>query len=114
MSYRIDASLQQGIPSLRFFDARSGKERLFWQQPETSNKEELRDAWRALFRHLALLSCIDRAAAGGKSPHITRIKRRDTGVEPNVIALDSPYEKTAHTRQSNVVFLPLRRAGAGR
>jgi len=115
VSYQIDASLQQGVPTLRLLDANSGQECLFWQMPVRRNEAELRDAWRALFRHLVLLSCINDVISGGNSRQQTiSIKRHETGLKANVVAVDSPREKTGHTRQSNVVFLPLRRTGAGR
>ena len=115
MSYQIDASLQQGIPSLRLLDTNSGRERLFWQLPMTCTEAELRDAWRVLFRRLALLSCIDHVVGDGNSCQQTiRIKGRESDVVQNVITADSPPEKTEQKRQSNVVYLPLRRIGAGR
>jgi len=113
MSYRIDAFLQQGIPSLRLLDAHSGKERLFWQQPVTDSEDELRHAWRLLFRRLALLSCIDQGSRnGGQRESTHNLTQREIAVNMNapqqMMIVDSAPEKAVRSRADNVFFLPLK------
>jgi hypothetical protein len=57
MSYRIDARLEQGYPSLTLIDASTGESRLYWRSDGTLGKDA---AWQDLFRKLMLISCIDR------------------------------------------------------
>jgi hypothetical protein len=113
MSYRIDAFLQQGIPSLRLLDAHSGKERLFWQQPVTDSEDELRHAWRLLFRRLALLSCIDQGTRnGGQRENTHNLTQREIAVNMNVgqqmMVVDSAPENAVRSRADNIFFLPLK------
>ena len=112
MSYQIDAFLQQGIPSLRLLDTHSGKERLFWQQPVTDNEDELRHAWRILFRRLALLSCIDQGTRdGGLRENVYNLNQREIAVNMNArqqqMMVDSVPEKAVRSKAGNVFFLPL-------
>jgi len=109
MSYQIDASLQQGIPSLRLIDARSGEERLFWQQPETTDDKEMRYAWRALFRRLVLLASGDHLVQ--EREH--RAARRHDGFFSRE-ARPAQLHELPEQQQSNVVYLPVRRSGAAR
>ena len=113
MSYQIDAFLQQGIPSLRLLDADSGKERLFWQQPVTDSEDELRHAWRLLFRRLALLSCLDQGTRnGGQRENTHNLNLREIAVKMNarqrMMVVDSAPEKAECSKAGNVFFLPLK------
>lgn len=103
MSYRIDATLEQGIPSLRLFDARSGEERLHWRQPTTTDECELRRAWQTLFKRIVLLSGADRVRR--HPPHGNRsvsVKRKSAAV------IDAQPRKPDVLRQGNVIYLLLR------
>ena len=115
MSYRIDAFLQQGIPSLRLLDADSGKERLFWQQPVTGSADELRNAWRTLFLRLALLSCSDQAIT---NDGMNNLNRRGIAVNMNsrqqLVVDNSVVERAVRSRTGNVFFLPLKQCRVGR
>jgi len=115
MSYRIDAFLQRGIPSLRLLDAHSGKERLFWQQPVTDSEDELRNAWCTLFRRLALLSCTDQAVTNDDT---SNLNQRETVVNMNsrqqLVVDNSVAEKAVRSRTGNVFFLPLKQRRVGR
>jgi len=115
MSYRIDAFLQQGIPSLRLLDADSGKERLFWQQPVTGSEDELRNAWRTLFRRLALLSCTDQAITNDDT---NNLNRGEIAVNMNsrqkLVVDDSVAERAVRSRTDNVFVLPLKQRRVAR
>jgi len=115
MSYQIDAFLQQGIPSLRLLDAHSGKERLFWQQPVTDNEDELRHAWRLLFRRLALLSCADQAITNDDT---NNLNRRGIAVKMNshqqLVVDNLVAEKAVRSRSDNVFVLPLKQRRVAR
>lgn len=56
MTYRINARLEQGLPSLTLHDATTGEQRLHWRGDKVVSGE---NEWRDLFKRLVLLSCAD-------------------------------------------------------
>lgn len=61
MTYRIDARLEQGAPSLVLVDAITGEERLHWRNQKTTAEDGL--DWQDLFKRLVLLCCADRLSS---------------------------------------------------
>lgn len=60
MSYRIDARLIGGRPTLEILDADSGALRMAWISPESDLPSDTDSSVRELFRDLFLLCTADR------------------------------------------------------